>query len=137
MTDDGEARLVVWRHRLLYEAHHSSHLGGLDGDLSYITVDNVGHFAPQDAQLHPKKTWAWLDSLRRSARTLGIPLKALFVAPSILRQLKQNRVAAKRHPLWKKLRPSPGHDSHVHIRIRPAPRWSGRSVPSIIEALEL
>jgi hypothetical protein len=136
ISDDGEAAVQVWRHRLEYEAHHSSHLGGLDADLSYVTDGNRGHFAPRDATLDPVGTWLWLDTIRTSALELGIPLKALFVAPSILRILREGAGQKKSHPLWKKLRRSPGHDSHVHVRILPAARWSGRTAESIIESLQ-
>jgi len=135
--DDGEARLLVHKHLLEYEAHHTSHLGGLDADLSYVTWNNEHHFSPDVAILDPERSWRWLDALRRTARDLGIPLTALFVDRSILRRLKEARVAPRKHPLWRKLKRSPGHDSHVHVRIGATPRFAGRSIDTLLSKLGL
>lgn len=133
---NGEAGVTVMRHRMHYEAHHSSHLGGFDADLSFVTVGNEHHFNPVDAQLDAEATWLWLKALNDSAKHLGIPMKALFVDRSIRDQLKQVR-GATRDPAWRKVRRSPGHDSHVHVRIGPSARWAGKTLPDIIKRLDL
>ncbi|MFT5431124.1 MAG: hypothetical protein ACI9OJ_001803, partial [Myxococcota bacterium] len=135
--DDGEARLLVKKQLLEYEAHHTSHLGGLDADLSYVTWNNAHHFSPDVAILNPEVTWAWLKALEQSAKKLGIPLTALFVDRSILRVLKTVRKARRRDSLWSKLKRSPGHDSHVHVRIGRSSRLAGKSLEAILEKVGL
>ncbi|MEC8025336.1 MAG: hypothetical protein VX223_15520 [Myxococcota bacterium] len=133
---DGEAGSQVIRSLLKYEAHHSSHLGGLDADLSFVTVGNEGHFAPKIAVVDPEGTWAWFKSLERSARELGIPLKAMFVDRSIIRTLRAGSGASRKDSLWRKLRASPGHDSHVHLRIGRSSRWSPKQATRMVERLQ-
>ena len=132
---DGDAGVRVDRHLLQYEAHHASHIGGFDADLSYVTRQNRHHFAPRAQVIDPDATWIWLDALRTSAKRLGIPLTALFVDGSIRRILKSARGAKRRHPLWRLLRRSPGHDSHVHVRIGRSPRWAGKSIGQILRSV--
>ena len=129
---DGDAGVRVRKHLLEYEAHHTSHLGGLDADLSYVTHDNRYHFSPDVAVLDPAGTWKWLDALRVTANQLKIPLRALFVDRSILQTLKQYPGARRRHPLWRKLKRSPGHDSHVHVRIGASPAFAGKSLREVL-----
>ncbi len=132
---DGEAGFTVRRRLLHYEAHHSSHLGGFDADLSYVTFGNLHHFNPVDAALNPLGTWRQMQALHKAAKNLGIPLQALFVDRSILDMLKTVPEAKRRDPVWRKLRRSPGHDSHVHIRIGPSSRWAGKSAAAVLKAL--
>ncbi len=132
---DGEAGFTVRRHRLHYEAHHSSHLGGFDADLSYVTWKNLNHFNPSEAVLNPLGTWRQMQAIHKSAKSLKIPLKALFVDRMILTMLKSVPEAKRNDPVWRKLRRSPGHDSHVHIRIGSSARWAGRSSKWILSKL--
>lgn len=134
---DGEAGVHVTRWFLEYEAHHASHLSGLDADLSYVTFNNYGHFSPILALMDRVGSWRWMKALEKAARDLAIPLDALFVDPSVLRALKTVEEAGKAEPAWKKLKRSPGHDSHVHVRIRPTPRFHGKTLTEIIEMARL
>ncbi len=134
---DGEAGVHVTRWFLEYEAHHASHLSGLDADLSYVTFNNYGHFSPLLALMDRVGSWRWMKALEKAARDLAIPLDALFVDPTVLRALKTVEEARKAEPAWKKLKRSPGHDSHVHVRIRPAPRFHGKTLTEIIEMARL
>ena len=134
---DGEAGAVVRRHMLLYEAHHASHLAGFDVDLSYATWENGNHFVPDASQLDPQKSWIWLKILDTTARSLGIPIQAMFVDKSILAVLRRAPAARRKDPLWRKLRRSSGHDSHVHLRVGAAPRYAGKSVAQILRDLKM
>lgn len=132
---DGEAGVRVRRHTLHYEAHHSSHIGGLDADLSYVTHNNANHFVPDMALLDPLATWHWMKALDTAARNLSIPLKALFVDRSIIQLLKSVPEASRRDRVWRKLRRSPGHDSHVHVRIGTSARVGGYDVDEVLKLL--
>ena len=131
--DDGESGSRVTRFLLEYEAHHASHLGGLDADLSYVTHGNIAHFMPSLALLDRRGSWRWMKALHAASEDLGIPLKALFVDGVILRALKSVDEAGKRDPTWKKIHRAPGHDSHVHVRIGSSPRWAGKTLAQIID----
>ncbi len=130
---DGEAGVTVWRSLLEYEAHHASHLSGLDADLSYVTADNRSHFAPDAALLDATRTWRWLRILARAAAELEIPLQHLFVDRSIYRALKRVPEARKSDPAWKRIHLAPGHDSHVHVRIGTNTRFTGKALNEILE----
>jgi hypothetical protein len=110
------------------EAGHISHLGGLDADLSYVTRDNQRHFAVDLAAMDVPATWRWFELLAEVARELGAPLESILVDQVVLDHLRANlpmkgRGSMQRHPLWRLISVSPGHDGHHHVRIaEPAAR---------------
>ncbi len=110
------------------EAGHISHLSGLDVDIAYVTRDNQRHFAVDPAAMDVPGTWRWFEVLVTVARELKAPVESILVDRVILDHLRANlpmsgRDSLKRHPLWRLIAVSPGHDGHHHVRIaEPAPR---------------
>jgi hypothetical protein len=129
---DGEAGFRVTRYQLQYEAHHTSHIAGFDADLSYVTFGNLGHFAPAEGALDPEGSLVWLKALQTAAKKLDIPLLALFADRSVIDVLKTVPGVSRKDPVWRKIRRSPGHDSHVHIRIGRSARWAGKSAADVL-----
>jgi hypothetical protein len=110
------------------EAGHISHLSGLDADLSYVTRDNLRHFAVDLAAMDVPGTWRWFEVLVEVARELKAPVESILIDRVVLDHLRANlplkgRGSLARHPLWRLLTVSPGHDGHHHVRIaEPAAR---------------
>jgi hypothetical protein len=119
---DQEVLLTEWSE--VYEATHVSHMTGLDVDLSYVTYDPRAHFSRTVSQVDPRATRVWLQSLVDAADERGVAVDKMFMDRTIIKRLESDleRDAAERElPFWSYARPSKGHDSHVHIRLRPAP----------------
>ena len=129
--DDGEAGIHVRRYNMLYEAHHASHMAGLDADLSYITENNEGAFEPSLQRVDAVKSWQWLLELKRAADDLGVPIQAMFVDKSIKDILLTVPGVTRRHRLWRIARISRGHDSHVHLRVGPTRRYRKKSIADL------
>jgi hypothetical protein len=130
--DDGEAGVHVRRHNVLYEAHHSSHMAGLDADLSYVTERNFGPFEPTLSVINAAASWAWLRELHRAARDLRVPIRAMFVDQSIKNRLLRVPGVSRRDPLWRTIRVSRGHDSHVHLRLGASRPFRNKSLDEIL-----
>ena len=133
--DDGEAGVVVQEYSIVYEAHHTSHLAGFDADISYVTTSNQGHFDTEEP-LDATASWHWLNALYSGAQKAGVPLRAMFVDPKIIALLRTVDGADRKLPIWRKLRPSPGHDSHVHIRVGPTRVYSKLNYDSLMQRID-
>ena len=129
--DDGEAGIHIRRHNLLYEAHHASHMAGLDADISYVTENNVGAFEPSVQRVDAVKSWQLLRELKRAADDLKVPIQAMFIDKSIKDILLTVPGVNRRHRLWRIARLSRGHDSHVHLRLGPTPRFRKKSLSDL------
>jgi hypothetical protein len=129
---DGEAGVQVRKFGLLYEAHHSSHLGGLDADISYVTKSNGGHFDTNEA-LDAAATWRWLNAIHEGSQKVGVRIKALFVDSKIMSMLRNVPQAKAALPIWRKLKRSPGHDSHVHLRLASNKRFSTMDLDTLTQ----
>jgi len=129
--DDGEAGVNVRRHNVLYEAHHSSHMAGLDADLSYVTEGNMGPFEPTLGIINAAASWAWLGELRRAARDLRVPIRAMFVDKTVRNRLLRVPGVSRRDSMWRTVKVSPGHDSHVHLRLEATSRFRNKSLDEI------
>ena len=136
------ARWQRWRQR--HEAGHVSHVGGLDVDLSYVTLGNGSHFAIDVEAMDVRATWRWFEILVETSRDLGTPVELILIDPKIKRHLvKHLPERSRRSPLWNTIvRLSDGHDGHHHIRLAHpkaradedalralAPKSGGRSGP--------
>ena len=133
--NDGEASAEVRKYGILYEAHHTSHLGGLDADISYVTISDTGHFDTEEA-LDAGATWRWLNAIYAGAKKTKVGLKALFVDPKILRLIRTLPEAKKGMAIWRKLKSSPGHDSHVHVRVASRPRYSQSNLRDLMRRID-
>ncbi|MGM0574389.1 MAG: penicillin-insensitive murein endopeptidase [Myxococcota bacterium] len=135
---DDEVGQVAWTRALsLYEAGHISHLSGRDVDASYVTGDNVRHFAVDLEGIDVAATWAWFRALDAAARDLGVEIDRILVDPAVKRHMAESLPAeAKRTSLWRdRVRLAWGHDAHHHLRLEPAGEESEALARRILKAL--
>jgi len=115
---DGSLDVLCWR--LLYEASHISHKGGLDADLSYILTDVGHHFSRRVHLIDREATRTWLKTLADAAMETGVTIEKILVDPRVKRHLQRGMTTKERSkPWWKLLGVANGHDSHLHIRLAP------------------
>ena len=122
---DGSLDVLCWK--LLYEASHVSHKGGLDADLSYILTDVGHHFSRRVHLIDRAATRLWLKTLADAASQTGVTIERILVDPRVKRHLRRGMTAKERESeWWGLLGVSDGHDSHLHMRL--APGFSSRVV---------
>ena len=115
---DGSSKIIAWRQ--LYEAGHISHLNGRDADLSYIMKNPDLLFSRSVSHIDVKKTRRWFELLFEASKNAGVEIDALLVDRRVKRRLMRHRSEEQRkHPVWSLLTVSKGHDSHVHVRLKP------------------
>ena len=114
----GTPKIIAWRQ--LYEAGHISHLNGRDADLSYIMKKPELLFSRSVSHIDVKKTRRWFELLFEASVNAGVEIDALLVdrrvKRKLLRRMSEEQMS---HPVWELLTVSKGHDSHVHIRLKP------------------
>lgn len=116
-TADG-TRVVVWR--ALYEATHVSHLSGRDADISYVTTSIPYQFTKEIGEIDVEGSRAWIEILAEAASDVGATVDGMLIDPRVRSRLSKGMPKArKEHPAWGMIRSSRGHDSHIHLRLRP------------------
>lgn len=116
-TPDG-TRLVVWRQ--MYEATHMSHLSGLDADISYVTSGIDYHFTKHISEIDVEASRTWVEIVAEAAADVGASVDRILIDPRVRWRLSRGMSKErKEHPAWGMVRSSRGHDSHLHLRLRP------------------
>jgi hypothetical protein len=104
----------------------------LDADISYVTKSNGGHFDTNEV-LDAAATWRWLNAIYEGSQKVGVRIKALFVDSKIMSMLRNVQKAKPTLPIWRKLKRSPGHDSHVHLRVAADKRFSTMDLDTLTQ----
>lgn len=120
LPEDGPdgLQLVVWREQ--YEATHVSHMGGLDADISYVMSGIDYQFTRQIEELDVEASRTWIETVVDAARDVGATVDRILIDPRVRwRLVKGMSRERKKHPAWGLIRSSRGHDSHMHLRLRP------------------
>ncbi|MCB9868193.1 MAG: penicillin-insensitive murein endopeptidase [Phycisphaerales bacterium] len=108
------------RWRLLYEATHISHMGGLDADISYAIADPTYHFSKEIHRIDAQKSVQWIGLLARAAQDTGVQIEKILVDPRVIALLEASMPKGEPEPpFWGLVAPAKGHDSHLHIRLVP------------------
>ena len=125
------------RWQAMREAGHVSHMGGSDADISFVTRGNQRHFAIDLSVLDAAKTWDWFKALDAAATALDTRVEAILLSRSIINALSRHLPAEeKRSKLWRqRVRRSPGHDAHHHLRLTKPTAQSERKAKALLEAL--
>ena len=107
------------RWHMLAEAGHSSHDGGRDADISFVTTTNQGLHKVRLKPMDVAATWRWLQIVDETARDLGTPVEQILVGKKVRAWLARKLPRElKESALWRTtVQVVPGHDAHHHLRL--------------------